>query len=114
LKAGGSIDLTTSTIKSGYNVVVTIEEKYLNDPYMSDLVDGTFWVMGKVIQASKNPDDSVSLLRKTALGKMPPESFKSALLGLGDGLQQKGFTMPKLTWDVSGPVVQVIPIAIFA
>jgi hypothetical protein len=94
LKTGDSIDLTTSKLKSGHKAILTLEIQFLNDPMMSDLIDGKFKVLGKVIRSIDDENDSISLIRKTAMSK--------------------GFNIPKLEWEVKGPVIQVIPISIFA
>lgn len=114
LKAGGTIDLTTTQIQSKYNTVVTIEERYLNDPLMADLVDGKFRVLGKIVKSSENGEAPISLLRKTALSKMPKNLMDEAFGELKNVISQEGFEFPKLSWDVEAPVIQVIPIAIFA
>jgi len=77
LKAGSTIDLTSKSILTGHSAVITVEANYLNDPMMSDLVDGQFKVLGKVIRNVESESDSINLLRKTALSKMP----ESVLLG---------------------------------
>lgn len=114
LKAGDSIDLTSDNLNSGYQAVLTLEIQYLNDPMMSDLIDGRFNVLGKVIRTIDNDVESISLIRKTAMSKMPSPilmQFFNALSTLG---KDQGFNIPELKWEVKGPVIQVIPIAIFA
>ena len=80
---------------------------------MSDLVDGNFRVLGKVIK-SVGEDDKISLLRKTAMSKMPSTVLMQAfekMSGLGtDG----GFNIPEIKWDLKGPAFQIIPVAIYA
>lgn len=80
LKAGNTIDLTSKSLKTNYSAVITVETAFLNDPLMSDLVDGQFKVIGKVIKSVDDATDSINLLRKTALSKLPPsmllEAFK--------------------------------------
>lgn len=48
LKNGDTMDLTTPTLPSSRLAVISLETQNLNDPTMSDLVDGTFRVVGKV------------------------------------------------------------------
>jgi len=114
LKAGDSIDLTASNLESGYNAVLTLESKYLNDPLMSDLVDGTFHVVGKVIRSVNKNEGSVNLIRKTVLSKMPLPILAEAFKKLSELTYIHGFALPELIWEIKGPVVQVLPIAIFA
>lgn len=114
LKAGSTTDLTATNLDSGYTAVITVETNFLNDPLMSDIVDGEFKVIGKVVKSVGDDFDSISLLRKTALSKMPDnilhQSFEAlSLLGLNDG-----FDIPEMTWKIRGPAIQILPIAIYA
>ena len=71
LKEGGTIDLIAENVVfEGCSAVITLETGFLNDPTMSDLVDGQFRVIGKVIKSIDNESESISLLRKTALSKI--------------------------------------------
>lgn len=72
LKAGGTQDLVAELVDSGERALLTVEQQALSDPSLSDLVDGTFRVMGKVTRVIPNSTSSVSLLRKTAMSKVPP------------------------------------------
>ena len=113
LKSGNSIDLTTGELKCKYKAVVTIEIQYLNDPLMSDLVDGTFHVVGKIIRVVSDKSEAINLLRKTAMSKMPTHVL-NAFKDLPTSTAGKGFDLPDLTMEIQGPVVQIIPIAIFS
>jgi len=113
LKSSETMDLTTSPLESSHRGVITLENQYLNDPSMSDLVDGTFKVVGKVIRVIEEGKGAISLNRKSALGRLPD----SVLAQLSQVFQQpelEGFSFPKFEWEVEGPVIQVLPIAIFA
>lgn len=114
LKSGNSIDLTTGELKCKYKTVVTIEIQYLNDPLMSDLVDGTFHVVGKIIRVVPEESDSINLIRKTAMSKMPTSALSKVFSGLSALTVEQGFDLPDLTWEIKGPVIQIIPIAIFS
>ncbi|ENM6576391.1 hypothetical protein AB8I88_001335 [Vibrio fluvialis] len=114
LKSGSTIDLSSSSLNGKYTAVVTVETEFLNDPLMSDLVDGQFKVIGKVIRSVGDSSDSINLLRKTALSKMPPELMIQALSGLSALGSKQGFCIPELKMEVEGPAIQVLPIAIYA
>lgn len=106
-------DLTTPALLSGHRCLITLETQYLNDQSMSDLVDGTFKVVGKVIRVIEEGKGAISLNRKTAIGRLPISSL--------DGLKQifkqgqlQNYNLPEFEWEIPGPVIQVLPIAIFA
>jgi hypothetical protein len=114
LKGGGTRDLLATLVPGGERALLTVEEQFLNDPSLSDLVDGTFRVVGKVIQLVRDAEGSISLLRKAAMSRMPPQVME-ALTGAFAGLtRQHGFTMPTMDTEIRGPVFHVLPIAIFA
>jgi len=114
LKSGNTIDLITSKSSAGVTAVVTLEKASLNDPMMSDLVDGRFKVLGKVIRSVSDSNDSISLIRNNVLSNLPRhllESLSDMFRGLGS---EHGFSMPEVRWQIEGPAIQVLPIAIYA
>ncbi len=114
LKSGNSIDLTTGELKCGHKAVVTIEIQYLNDPLMSDLVDGTFHVVGKIIRVISDNSEAISLIRKTAMSKMPHHILNETFSTLSTLTTDQKFELPELKWEIQGPVIQIIPIAVFS
>lgn len=114
LKSGGTIDLIAKNTKNRHAAVITIESSFLSDLTMSDLVEGKFKVLGKVIRSLESPDESISLLRKTALSKMPTEAVMGALYHLRLLQESQGFVLPNLETEIFGPAIQIIPIAIYA
>jgi hypothetical protein len=113
LRTGETIDLTTGPLRSGHRAVVTLETRYLNDPSMGDVVDGTFTVMGKVTRVLPHGAGAISLIRKTALGRLPPSVLTQAFTGLNALSSQQGFALPNVEWEIDAPVIQVLPIAIY-
>lgn len=113
LKSGNSIDLTTGELNCGHKAVVTIETQYLNDPLMSDLVDGTFHVVGKIIRVVSDNSEAISLIRKTAMSKIPHHILNETFSTLSTLTTEK-FELPELKWEIRGPVIQIIPIAVFS
>ena len=113
LKGGDTMDLTTPPLLSSHRAVISIETKNLNDPTMSDLVDGTFRVVGKVTRCVKVGKGSISLNRKSAFNRLPSsvlEQFKIAF----QAPELTEMDLPELEWEINGPAIQVLPIAIFA
>jgi hypothetical protein len=112
LKQGNTIDLT-SRVGGSLSAVVTLETAYLNTPDMSDLVDGTLTIVGKVTQYIPDASSSINLLRKTPFARMPPgilEQASTALMSMG----QEGWDLPRAESRIPGPAFQVLPVAIFA
>lgn len=114
LKSGNTIDLTAENLSAKHRAVITVESQYLNDPLMSDLVDGKFRVLGKVIRTINDDSESISLIRKAAISKMPSSVIQQAFSGLAALSTDQGFATPKMFWEVSGPAIQILPVAIYA
>ena len=105
----GSQDLIAEM--NSLRIVLTTENDYFIDPSMNDIIDGTFRVFGKVTRIVNDESDKISLLRKSAAGKF--EGFEELLDPLMISMQDVGFNGP-LESEISGPTMQVIPIAIFS
>ena len=114
LKTGDTVDIVSDELVCGFKTVITLEREFLNDPTMSDLVDGQFNVLGKVIRVIDSEDDAISLIRKTAMSAMPKKIMKEAFSGFSALSTDQGFNIPDLELEIRGPVIQVLPIAIFA
>lgn len=112
LKEGGSRDLIARLENNQYSVVLTVEEQFLNDPTMSDIADGTFRVLGKVVRSFSSEDESINLLRKTPLAHAP--EVMNQFLTMFQSLDQEMFSMPDMESHISGPAIQVIPVAIYS
>ncbi len=113
LTSSDTVDLITGPLESSHRAVITLEQQFLNDPTMSDLVDGTFKVVGKVTRVVSDSDDAISLNRKSAVGILPPSVLEDLKDNLS-GPDLAGFGLPELEWEIPGPAIQVIPIAVFA
>ena len=112
LKEGGSRDLIARNLDENYQAVLTVEEQFLNDVTMSDLVDGTFTVLGKVVRVIADGEQSINLLRKTPLAHTP--EIMSQLMAAFNTIDENTFSMPTMQTDISGPAIQVLPVAIFS
>jgi hypothetical protein len=112
LKQGESRDLVATDLSNSYSAVLTVDEQYLSDPTMSDVVDGTFKVLGKVVRHLTDSTDSISLLRKTALAHAP--DVLSKFLAAFENLDSDIFALPEMKTEIEGPALQILPIAIFS
>ena len=95
----------------GLRVVLPIKQSYFIDPSMNDVIDGTFRVFGKVTRVISDDRESINLLRKTAVGKFD-ELIRGIAVFESVGTQS-GFD-EEVEISISGPTMQVIPIAIFS
>jgi hypothetical protein len=114
LRSGESVDIVSDTLSSGHRAVITLEQEYLSDPTMSDLVDGQFNVLAKVIRVVPDASSSIGLFRKSALGAMPKAMREQAFTQFSKLSKEQGFGIPELEWEISGPAIHVLPISIFA
>ena len=109
LTAGSSQDLIAEM--HSMRIVLTAETEYLIDPSMNDTIDGTFTVFGKATRIITADSQGISLLRKTALGRF--DNIASGFTEALGGITETGFSGSMET-HITGPTMQVIPIAIFS
>ena len=86
---------------------------YASDPSLSDLIDGEYRVLGKVtrfIPAGSN--ETPNLLRKTTLGRLHPSLLDQLKQPFAE--MQEDVVLPELRTVLGPPVVQILPIAVFA
>lgn len=114
LMAGGTVDIIGESLKCGHDAVITLEEAFLSDPTMSDLVDGRFTVLAKIVRVVPEQNEAISLIRKTAVGAMSTTTLTSMFSSFETAAESGNFRLPKPRWDVGGPAFQVLPIAIYA
>ena len=114
LKAGDTVDLVGIGINGNFSAVITLETGYLNDPMMSDLVDGQFKVLGVIVKSIHDESDSINLLRKTAFSKLPPDVMGGFFETLKNLRDEHEFDISPLGIEVKGPTIQILPVAIFA
>lgn len=113
LKSGETVDIVSDNLEFGYQAVITLENEFLNDPSMSDLVDGTFQVIGKIIRVIPTNDEKISLIRKTAFSALPLELLHKTFTPLSIFARNQGPGIPELKWEIEGPLIHVVPLAIF-
>jgi len=114
IKISKTIDLTATLPNNFCKAVITCNIDYLSDPNMSNLADGKFFILAKVTRTIDNDNESISLIRNTAISKMPKHVLDELKLALNKLSFSEGFVIPEVGWDIDGPVIQVIPVAIYA
>ena len=109
ISGAGSQDLVAKV--GGMNFVLTVADGYFIDPTMSEILDGTFRVFGKVIRVITSDSESINLLRMSPLSKFP-QMFGEFASGLASSEMFEGTGVPET--NIVGPTLQIIPIGIFA
>lgn len=112
LETGETFDLVGKNNSNDINSVITISKEFLSDQEMSNLVEGKFKVMGKIIRNVKNVDSPINLVRKSSLGKAP--AVMAELLKAFDSLDSgHDFDLPKAVATIDGPALHILPVAIY-
>lgn len=115
LQQAGTLDLVANLMSSpDIQSVIPVQLEYFSNESPADIIDGQFVVLGKIVRYIRaEDDDSVSLLRGTPLAYLPSEQLSE----FTQALQQVGSIISpsdEFTARISGPVLLVIPIAIYA
>lgn len=114
LAEGNTLDLVSMNINDSFSAVITLEVESLNDPQMSDLVDGQFKVLGVVTKSICDNTDSISLVRKTKFSRLPPSVLEPLFKGLTEFQDTLELDLPLPIMEVHGPAIQILPVSIFA
>ena len=110
LQADGKKDIICEA--DGMSIVLPTDENYFLNNNMSEVTDGNYKILGKVIQICMD-DGEISLLRNTVFSKLQFDKMKEF---------QEMFSNPSLSQFVgdegiktviSKPVIMIIPIAIY-
>lgn len=111
LKHSGTIDFVLSDTKG--TVVLSLQEQYLSNDNISEILGGRFKVLGKVIAVCRDDTESIDLLRKTTLSILPEAILNTMFISFQNE-DLKECNLPELKTKISGPAIIVIPIAIYA
>jgi len=110
LKHSGTVDFILS--EANGTVVLSVQEQYLANDNISEIIGGSFKVLGKVISICESQKE-INLLRKTSLSVLPEEILNNMLSGFQNKDMEK-FALPELKIKIKGPAVIIIPVAIYA
>lgn len=111
LKHSGTIDFIISGDKG--TTVLSVQEQYLANDNISEIIGGHFKVLGKVISICKENTENIDLLRKTSLSILQ-EDLLNEMFAEFKTEDMKQFNLPELKTKIVGPAAIVIPIAIYA
>jgi len=97
----------------GVKAVLSAKLDYFSDRNAQEIIDGEFRVLGKVIRViGSDSGDTINLLRKTSFGRFD-RKILDQLASAFVGVEKAGVRFPELITEIQGPVLQIIPIAIF-
>lgn len=90
--------------------VLTLSREFLTDSAEAHLLWGSFRVLGKVTAVLRHEHEQINLTRRTAMGAFRPEQARELLQDFqSDGSLNIEMSDPIVT----GPAIQVLPIAVY-
>ena len=111
LKVTSTVDFV---VKSKFStIVLSAQEKYMENDNISELIGGNFKVLGKVIKVCKDENENINLLRKTTLDILN-EDYLKVFTGIFESDEFMKFNLPQLQVKIPSPSAIIIPIAIYA
>jgi hypothetical protein len=95
----------------GLRLVILLFLDYLRDKSMSEISFKEFRLIGKVVRkVEPNSNDSIDLLSGTGLGGIGKDTLANLFLVFS---QIEGMSLPEIETDISGPALEIVPIAIY-
>lgn len=105
------IDMFTRGIE--YKAVVTLFLDYLRDNSTFELSHKEFKLLGKVVRRfDQNSEEKLNLLSGTGFGGLGDQIINPFADSLNQ-LNEKGMRIPKIETELSPPLLQILPIAIY-
>ncbi|MBS6842258.1 MAG: hypothetical protein KH197_00915 [Clostridiales bacterium] len=111
LKHTGTVDFILES--SAGTAVLSAQEQYLANDNISELIGGTFKVLGKIIRVCKEDEDGINLLRKTTLNILD-NTTREQFLSMFKAEELAKFNLPDVRFMITPPAVIIIPVAIYA
>jgi len=94
--------------------VISTNLEFFNDGDASEIIDGEYRVLGKVVRVvDSDSGAAINLLRRTALGKFNSEMLDNHLNNPQESVKESGMDLPDLATKIEGPAILVVPMAIF-
>lgn len=94
-----------------FQVVVLLFADYLRDRTMAEIAYKEYRLLGKVVRKiEQGSDETVDLLRGTALGGVGRETLEQLWSALN---QLEQMNLPQVRSEVSGPALEIVPIAVY-
>ena len=111
LKHTGTVDFILES--SSGTAVLSAQEQYLANDNISELIGGTFKVLGKIIRVCRKDEDGINLLRKTTLNILD-SATREQFLAMFKAEELAAFNLPDVRFMIAPPAVIIIPVAIYA
>lgn len=111
LKHTGTVDFILES--SAGTAVLSAQEQYLANDNISELIGGTFKVLGKIIRVCKEDEGGINLLRKTTLNILD-NTTREQFLSMFKAEELAKFNLPDVRFMITPPAVIIIPVAIYA
>jgi hypothetical protein len=103
------VDIQSNT--SQYKVVASLFTEYLRDKTLSELLYKDYKLFGKVVGKLENAASSINLLQGTSLRGIDDQSITQMLSAFS--MSGSGLNLPTAETKISGPALQIVPIAIY-
>ena len=110
LQADGKKDIICEA--DGTNIVLPTDENYFLNNNMSEVTDGNYKILGKVIQICMD-DGEISLLRNTVFSKLQLDKMKEFQDVFSDPSLIQFVGEGGIKTVINAPVIMIIPIAIY-
>lgn len=110
LQADGKKDIICEADK--INIILPTDENYFLNNNMSEVTDGNYKILGKVIKVCMD-DGEISLLRNTVFSKLQLDKMKEFQEFFSDPSLAQFVGEGGIKTVISAPVIMVIPIAIY-
>jgi len=98
---------------NGLSALVTASRESLSDDVTASLLGGTFTILGKVTAVRPASDAETIVVRRGAMGAVAEASILPMLEQMNENGAESGLNLDLPDGKISGPYLQVIPLAIF-
>lgn len=110
LQADGKKDIICET--PDLKVILPTDENYFLNNSMTEITDGNYKILGKIVQICKDSGE-ISLLRNTVFSKLQLDKMKEFKDLFNDPSLSQLVGEGGITTTIEAPVVMIIPIAIY-
>lgn len=93
-------------------VILPTDENYFLNNNMSEITDGNYKILGKVVQICRS-EGEISLLRNTVFSKLQLEKMKEFQEVFNEPALREVFGDEHIVTTLEAPVIMIIPNAIY-